>query len=150
MDPIRVRLSQTIERPAELVRRHFLDMDHHQRHPVHSAARFSVIEQSASHCVYDQETSLGPLRLRERSRLDLEGGDVVNRCLTGANQGMVNRFSFVERGPQTTEVVLEITLPRTGVRRVLAPVLHSALRRGFARGLEEDRADLEERGYPRV
>jgi hypothetical protein len=150
MAEIRVRLSQTIECPVDLVRRHFLDMEHHQRHGVHEAARFFVIEQSEVHCLYDQETSLGPLRLRERSRLDREGDDVVNRCLSGANAKMVNRFSFVQRDAQTTEVVVEVTLPKTGLRHLIAPLLRVAIRRGFARGLEEDRIDLEDRGYPRT
>lgn len=132
-----------------IVRRHFLDMEHHERHPVHAAARFRVLEQSPSHCVYDQETSLGPFQLREQSRLDLIEGDVVNRCLQGANAGMVNTFSFREVGPSTTEVVVEVRVPKTGIRRWLAPILRTLLRRGFARALEEDRADLEERGYPR-
>jgi hypothetical protein len=147
---IHVRVSGTIGRPAKLVRRHFLDVEHHQRHPVHTGAVFTVREQSDRHCIYDTVTSVGPFRLQEHSRLDLVGDEVVNRCLAGPNEGMVNTFSFRELSPNETEVVVDIRVPRTGVRRLLAPVLRSMLRNGFARALEEDRVDLEEHGYPRA
>jgi hypothetical protein len=146
---IQVHVSRTIARPLDVVRRHFLDMEHHERHPVHAAATFRVIEQSPTHCEYASKTSVGPLKLSERSRLDLVDGKVVNRCLEGANQGMVNTFSFRETGPSRTEVVVDVSLPRTGARRLFAPILRGLLRRGFDQALEEDRVDLEERGYPR-
>jgi uncharacterized membrane protein len=150
MSEIHVQVTQTIERPADLVRRHFLDMEHHARHPVHAAARFAVGEQSPTHCVYTQETRLGPFKLREDARLERDGDDVVNRSLNGASAGMVVRFSFRPIDPSTTEVTADIRLPRTGLRKVIAPLLRRMLRSGFARALEEDRIDLEERGYPRA
>ena len=149
MQPIRIRLTQAIACPPDLARRHFLDMEHHQRHPVHAGARFEVVDQSADHSDYLQINRFGPFELRERSRLDREGDTVVNRCLEGASQGLVARFQFRPRGPSATEVVVDIEMPRTGARLLLAPVLRRLLRQGFARALEEDRVDLEERGYPR-
>ena len=146
---IHVHVSRTIERPLEVVRQHFLDMEHHQRHPVHASARFEVIEQSPSHCEYAQKTAVGPFTLSERSRLDLVDGKVVNRCVEGANEGMVNTFSFRELGPSKTEVAVDVRLPKTGARWLFAPILRGMLARGFAQALEEDRVDLEERGYPR-
>ena len=143
-DEIRVRVSQEIARPLDVVRRHFLDMEHHQRHPVHAGAEFEVIEQTPTRCDYSQKTKLGPFSLRERSRLELVDGDVVNRCLEGANSGMVNTFSFRELDGSKTEVTVDVRLPRTGGRRLFASLLEGLLRRGFARALEEDRVDLEE------
>jgi len=149
MSEIHVQVTKTIARPADLVRRHFLDMEHHARHPVHAAARFAVVEQSQTHCVYTQETRLGPFKLREDARLERDGDEIVNRSLTGANESMIVRFSFRPVASSTTEVTADIRLPRTGFRRVAAPLLRRMLRDGFARALEEDRVDLEERGYPR-
>jgi hypothetical protein len=149
MAELHVHLTKRIRRPVDVVRRHFLDMGHHERHPVHGAARFHVLEQSESHCLYEQETALGPFKLRERARLDRVGDDVVNRSLDGANRGMTSTFCFKEQGPTETEVVLDVRAPATGLRRLSAPLLRGLVRQGFARALEEDRVDLEERGYPR-
>jgi hypothetical protein len=149
MADIHVQLAQTIACPINLVRRHFLDMEHHARHPVHAAATFAVIEQSSTHCRYTQKTRLGPFTLREEARLELDGDDVVNRCVSGASADMVVRFGFRSVDGVATEVTADVRLPRTGFRRVIAPLLRRMLLRGFARALEEDRVDLEERGYPR-
>ena len=37
--------------------------------------------------------------------------------------------------------------PATGIKRLLKPLFEIAIRKAVKKGLEEDRIDLEERGY---
>jgi hypothetical protein len=149
MAEVRVKLKKLIGRPVEVVRAHFFDIAHHERHPVHGGARFRVLEQAEGHCVYAQDTALGPFTLRERSRIERSGDGLVNRCLEGPSAGQVATFSFRNAGEAQTEVELDLVTPATGLMRLAAPLLRAVLASGFARALEEDRVDLEERGYPR-
>jgi len=38
-------------------------------------------------------------------------------------------------------------MPAVGIKRLLKPLFEMAIRRAVTKGLEEDRIDLEERGY---
>jgi hypothetical protein len=149
MAEVRVRLTKTIARPVEVVRAHFFDIAHHQRHPVHGGARFEVLEQGPGRCLYAQQTKLGPFTLHERSRIERAGDTLVNCCLEGPSAGQVATFSFQPKGESQTEVALELVAPARGLMSLAAPLLRALLQSGFARALEEDRIDLEERGYPR-
>jgi hypothetical protein len=147
MREIRVILTQVIDRPATIVRRHFFDMQHHQEHRVHAAAQFRVVEQTEEHCDYEQRTAIGPFTIRERSRLERAGDDLINRCVEGPGRGTVTKFTFRDVGDSGTEVSADITAPVRGLAVLFAPLLRRMLTRGFRQALAEDRFDLEENGY---
>jgi len=53
-------------------------------------------------------------------------------------------------GPERTRVRTTVEMPLNGMLRLLAPLVRMGLQRDVATALEEDRVDLEERGYARI
>jgi hypothetical protein len=54
---------------------------------------------------------------------------------------------LVAVGADSTLVTFHAEMPAIGVKRLLKPLFEMAIRRAVTKGLEEDRVDLEERGY---
>jgi hypothetical protein len=57
---------------------------------------------------------------------------------------------FEAVSPESTRVRTTVEMPLSGMLRLLAPLVRIGLRRDVAIALEEDRVDLEERGYPKI
>lgn len=74
-------------------------------------------------------------------------GALVADVVTGANVGLRIKQSFSPAGADSTVVTLRVEGPATGIKLVLKPLFEMAIRKTVEKGLEEDRVDLEERGY---
>lgn len=150
VDNLVVELSQRIECPLEKVRAHFRDMRHHERHRVHAAASFKVISDDGTTCRYEQRTRILGVPLIDRCEMSfVDGGRLINRNVSGPGSGMITTFAFADVQGQATRVDVSIQVPLVGLKRILRPFLSNAIERGFRAALEEDRIDLEVRGYPR-
>lgn len=148
---IAVELAQDIDAPAERCRRHFFDMRHHEQHRVHAGATFHVREADAQRVLYEQRTRFFGAMLvdvAELRRCDDAAKTLENRVLSGASAGLVVHFRFEALDAARTRVHLRATWAPTGLKRLLTPLLRSALVSGFARAVDEDRADLEGGRYP--
>jgi hypothetical protein len=109
---------------------------------------FRTIDDSAERCDYEQVTRLGPVRLRQRFRLlRSDPARQVNELVAGAFAPGSITFEFAASGNESTVVTATLRSERSGVTRIAAPLLRPLLGRALAKGLEEDRADLESGNY---
>lgn len=72
---------------------------------------------------------------------------MVAEFIGGPNEGSRLQSRFYEQSATCTRVVVEAWLVLTPMRRLFAPLVRAALRHTIAKGLREDRYDLEIRGY---
>lgn len=148
MTTIRVELQTTIRRPVAVVSRQFGDMRHHERDNVHPDIRFTVLAEDGDSCRFRQEVKLvGMLQSDELVQQRNGDGSLSSEVVAGANKGLRIHQGFTPAGPGATLVTFRAEVPATGIRRLLKPLFAAALRRAVAKGLGEDRIDLEERGY---
>jgi hypothetical protein len=146
---LRVTRSVRIARPIEIVRRQFGDVHHHETRRVHRDVRFTVLADSAGECRYAHEVRVAGLRQSAEVIMKREAdGSQTNHFVSGSNVGMKVIHRFRPAGAETTVAEVTVELPLRGLRRLLAPLVRRAVRRSLATGLEEDRRDLEEHGYP--
>jgi hypothetical protein len=140
----------TITRPPEVVRSQFADVGYHERSQPHRGARFVVLEESATECVYEQVTGQGPLRLRQRYRLGRrDPAHLTNTVIAGPFRGGSLVFAIDGSGPDSTVVTAVVSAPGTRATRLAAPLLRRALGRSLQRALGEDKADIESGSYER-
>lgn len=137
----------TIERPSEVVRAQFADVTHHERAGVHRNVRFTVLDESPTHCEYQQVSNQGPLRIKQSMRLDRSDLDhQVNTVVAGAFRGSAIRFDVDANGPASTTVTAAVQSPRR-LHRLLKPLLGPLLARQLGKALVEDKHDLESGTY---
>ena len=67
----------------------------------------------------------------------------------GANKGLLITQTFEAVAADRTRVRTTVELPFPGMLFFLAPLVRMGLQRDVEAALEEDRVDLEQRGYPR-
>lgn len=135
----------TIQRPLDVVARQFADVAHHEATGVHPDVRFTVVDESTTHCDYDQVTRQGPVRMWQRLRLDRSDPmHQVHTVTDGRFAGGTLAFDLAEPAAGTTTVTATLSSPRRALR-LLGPLLG----RELGKALEEDRADLESGTYER-
>jgi hypothetical protein len=145
---LEVSRSVTIRRPVREVQAQFGDVAYHQRRGHHRGVVFRVLDDSDDCCEYEQETRVGPLRLRQRFRLRrADRAHQVNELLAGAFAPGSITFDVVADGDDATKVTATLCSEGKGLSGVAAPLLRRVLARALAQGLEEDRVDLESGGY---
>lgn len=138
----------SIGRPRATVQSQFADVAHHERSQVHRASRFTVLEESPVHCDYEQVSRQGPVRFRQRFHLDRsDPSHQVNTVTAGSFRGGAIIFDFESQGFDSTIVTATLQSPRR-LMRVARPLLGPVLGRALAKGLEEDKHDLESGSYP--
>ena len=74
-------------------------------------------------------------------------GSLSSEVVAGANHGTRIDQRFAAVGPDSTLVTFHAEAPANGIKRLLKPLFEIAIRKAVKKGLEEDRVDLEERGY---
>ena len=150
-DILTVEVDKTICRPIDNVRRQFGDMRHHEKYRVHPDVRFTVLSEEGNACRFRQEVSvLGMSQVDEVYQLRQPNGDIVSDVVAGTNQGMHIIQSFRPASEGATAIHFRLDMPVSGIKKLLKPLFAAALRKAIGKGLEEDRIDLEERGYPRA
>jgi hypothetical protein len=147
-DSIRITASLRIERPAEVVRHQYRDIDHHIRNNVHPDIHYQW-----------EPADPGQRKIRTTFRIlgvpqydvseleDGEDGSFVIRYLEGSNAGMVLVHRFVAVGPDATEVELTADAPATLARKLLGPLFVAGARQVMRKALAEDKRDLEQGLY---
>jgi hypothetical protein len=149
-----VRHPQWIEAPVAVVRAQFADLDHHIRADVHPKLRFEVLERRADGARFAQEVRLLGIRQRDVFERRIEAdGSIVDRSVEGFNKGGTLSFQFFPQtvaGRPGTRVEITIRLPLPAlIGPLVKPLLESQIRKEVSAAALEDRADIEQRGYPR-
>ncbi len=135
-------------RPVDIVRAHFLDFDHHIEHDVHRGLRYSVLERLGDRQrVRVEFRVLGLPKVDELLVYVAPDGSVVEEYVSGDFAGGTLRVEFEPRGPDATRVEARIDFPLRGFNRLARPLLRRVVSRLAEQAIEEDRVDLEERGY---
>lgn len=138
----------TVGRPPEVVQSQFADVGYHEQAGVHRGVRFTVLDESAGECVYEQVTGRGPLRLRQRFRLDRrDPAHQVNTVIAGPFRTGTLTFDIGLCTPGSTSVTATLIAPSTVVTRLAGPFLRRALGRSLASALAEDKVDIESGAY---
>ena len=150
MAAIKVRAEKVISRPIAVVQDQFVDLHHHAATRVHADLEVSNVRSVHGGCRFTgRRRVLGMLQEDEIEVQRGADGNSTLRSLSGSNAGLLidQRFESLDSG--RTRVQTTLTLPIRGLIVLLTPLLRIGLRRDLDTALEEDRRDLEERGYPR-
>ena len=149
-----VRHAQWIAAPVATVRSQFLDLEHHMRHQVHRKLRFEVLERYADGARFVQELRLLGMCQRDVfERRLLADGSIEDRSVEGFNQGGSMRIHFSPQPQQgragtLVEIVIKLPLPPL-IGWLLRPLLQALVHKELRAAALEDRADIEQGGYPR-
>lgn len=147
-DWIRITASLRMERPAEVVRAQYRDIDHHIRNNVHPSIHYAW-----------EPSEPGQRKIRTTFRIlgvpqydvslleDAEDGSFVIRYLEGTNAGMVLVHRFTPLGPNATNVELTADAPATLGRKLLGPLFVAGGRQVMKKALAEDKRDLEQGSF---
>jgi hypothetical protein len=147
-ESIDITASLRIERPADVVRAQYRDIDHHIRNNVHPSIRYQW-----------EPGAPGERKIRTTFRIlgvpqfdvslleDAPDGSFVIRYLEGSNAGMVLVHEFVPLGPEATEVRLSANAPATLGRKILGPLFVAGARQVMKKALAEDKRDLEKGAF---
>ena len=148
MSTIVVRSEKVIARPIEVVRSQFIDMAHHAAARVHAGVEVSNVRPQENGCRFtNRRRVFGITQEDEIEATKSSDGNSVLRSLSGANKGLLITQAFESLGSERTRVEITVELPVRGAFQLLAPLVRVGLKRDVASALEEDRVDLEERGY---
>jgi hypothetical protein len=135
-----------IERPIEVVRPHFMDFDHHIAKNVHKKVRFTIVEQTPGRVRIRQTVPvIGTDDMEVTSGAD---GSVTQRNIAGPNAGLTITVRFRADGPDATELVANLSMPVSGWKALLRPVLRVMLRAIGRGALREDKQDIESGYHP--
>jgi hypothetical protein len=149
-----VRHPQWIAAPVAVVRAQFADLDHHIRSNVHPKLRFEVLERHPHGARFAQEVRLLGIRQRDIFVRSIDAdGSIVDQAVAGFNKGGSLTVRFKPQtltGREGTQVDITVRLPLPPViGGLVRPLLESQIRREVRAAALEDRADIEQRGYPR-
>jgi hypothetical protein len=148
MSTVVVRGEKLIARPIDVVQAQFVDMAHHQSTRVHRDLEVSNVRSSPAGCLFTgRRRVLGMLHEDETEVVCHPDGSSTLRSVAGTNAGLLVRQTFEAQGPDETLVRTEVSMPVSGLLRLLSPLLRLGIQRDLAMALEEDRIDLEERQY---
>lgn len=149
MSNVVVQGEKFISRPIEVVQAQFVDMARHASVRVHADLEVTNVRPQDGGCRFTgRRRVLGMLQEDEIEVSKRADGSSTLRSLSGSNAGLLITQSFERAGPERTLVRTTVDMPVLGLLRLLAPLLRFGLQRDLTIALEEDRIDLEERGYP--
>ena len=148
MATIQVEVHKDIRRPLAVVSRQFGDIAHHARNRVHPDVTFTLLGEDGDSCRFRQQVRVvGMLQSDELVQRRAADGSLVAEVVAGASKGMRIVQAFAPLGANATRVTFRADAPASGLKRLLKPLFERAIRKAVEKGLEEDRRDLEERGY---
>jgi hypothetical protein len=145
---------QWIAAPIGVVQSQFADLDHHIRANVHPKLRFEVLARHSHGARFVQEVRLLGIRQRDVFERQIAAdGSIFDRAVEGFNKGGSLSFHFTPEtvaGKAGTRVDITIRLPLPPlVGGLVRPLLEAQVRKEVSAAALEDRADIEQRGYPR-
>jgi hypothetical protein len=148
-DMLIIEVSKKIKRPVEVVRQQFGDIGHHARNRVHPRVKYTLLSEAEGVCRVRTEVRLLGLSQVDESVLRWEpNGELVSEVVSGDNAGSRVTHVFQVEGPDATIVHLKLEIPLRGLKKLFKPFSKFAVRQAVEKAFEEDRIDLEERGYP--
>lgn len=137
---------------VETVRQQFADLRHHIEHNVHPKLTFKILEESAGHARFEQSVKLLGIRQRDVfERVVSADGTIVDTSVEGFNKGGSLRFCFepaLRMGRRGSLVTTMIRLPLPPViGGLVKPLLERQIRLELHAAVQEDKVDIEQRGY---
>ena len=151
MRSIVVHGEKLIARPIEVVQSQFVDMGRHASTRVHADLEVSNVRPQEGGCRFTgRRRVFGILKEDEIEVMRRGDGNSTLRSLSGSNAGLLITQTFESVGTDRTRVRTTVEMPLKGMLKFLSPLVRIGLQRDLATALEEDRIDLEERGYPRI
>jgi hypothetical protein len=150
-DLLTTEFAGTIRQPVDIVSRQFGDIHHHSRHRVHPDLTFTILSEQDGICRFRQEVRLmGLKQADEIVQKRLADGAIDSEVVAGTNQGMRLFQTFTPEGSDATNVRIRIEVPVSGVKKWFKSLFKAAVDSTVKKAFEEDRIDLEQRGYPRT
>lgn len=151
---VEVRHAEWIAAPLPQVRAQFGDLEHHIRTNVHPKLRFQLLQRRADGSLrFEQRVRLLGISQRDVFERRFESdGSIVDTSVEGFNRDGSLRFQFdreVRDGRDGARVRITVRLPLPPVvGALIAPLLAAQVRREVRAAAQEDKFDLEVRGYP--
>lgn len=145
-----IAVALTIDRPFDLVRAHFFDVDHQVRTNVFQGLRMAHLpSQTPGERRVRQEVMVAGIPQISVFVVE-EGpdGEYVRRFVHGRLRGIEWRVRFSAENDQRTRVEASATVSAAGLRRLAVPVRRRSLKRALETALKAHKDDLEVRGYP--
>lgn len=150
MATVTVHAEKMIARPIDIVRAQFSDMTHHSTTRVHAGLEVANVEELQDGCRFTgRRRVFGSLQEDQIELCRQPDGSLTLRSTQGANAGLLITQTFEAVGQERTRVKTTVDLPVKGLLRLLSPLVRFGLQKDTETALEEDRVDLEERGYRR-
>ena len=147
-DVIEVSTSLRMERPPNVVRAQYWDIDHHIRKNVHPGIVYKWEESKPGERKIRTEFRLLGIKQYDVSLLvDTPDGAFLIDYLEGANAGTKLLHEFVPEGDGATLVRITAKVPGALHRKMLGPLFRFAVRQVINKALREDKADVEGSGY---
>lgn len=150
---VEVSHEEWIAAPLATVQAQFADLQHHIAADVHPRLRFEVLSQRGRRARYVQEVRLLGLKQRDVFEREIaeDGLAMVDTSVEGFNRGgsLSFRFAPARQGEADgTRVGVTIRLPVPPLLGFLSPLLRLQVRRELLAAVQEDKHDIEVRGYP--
>jgi hypothetical protein len=148
MSSIRIQAETVIARPIDVVRAQFMDLAHHMDAGVHPTFQFSDVRKIEGGYRYKTcRRLLGMVHRDEYEQLAHGDGHVTSRVIAGTNEGLLLTDRFEAAPGGGTRVTATMELPVRGLLTLITPLVRMGAQRDLELALEQDRLDLEERGY---
>ena len=139
-----------INRPVDEVRSQYYDMHYHAQTNVHPEIRFTVHSTNGTNCAYTQEISLAGLRQADEIvNTVLPDGSLQSDFVAGMNKGGRLLITFSSQGADKTRVASLLTVPVSGPKLLIAPILSIASQAALNKAFAQDKHDLESGNYTR-
>lgn len=143
-ESVRITSSVRIERPLEIVRQQFRDIDHRIRNNVHPDIQYQWEPADAGQRKVRMTFHILGVPQHDVCLLeDGADGSVVLRCIEGKNAQMLLVHRFVPVGPNATDVEVTAELPSERARGLFGSLVVAGLRQVLKKTLVEDKRDLE-------
>lgn len=150
MGNVVVQAEGVIARPIDVVRAQFVDMAHHASARVHAKLEVADVRPGEGGCRFTgRRRTLGMLQSDDIEVTQRADGSSTLRSVGGSNKGLLITQTFEAVAADRTRVRTTVELPFPGILFFLVPLVRMGLQRDVEAALEEDRVDLEQRGYPR-
>jgi hypothetical protein len=150
MTTITAHAEKIIARPIDIVRAQFSDMTHHATTPVHAGLEVADVQAGEDGCRFTGRRRVFGMLQEDQIELRWQPDGTLNlRSVQGSTEGLLIKQTFEAVGQDKTRVTTTVELPVKGLRKLLSPLVRMGLQKDVENALEEDRFDLEERGYPK-
>ncbi len=123
MQTVVVERQIEIARPIEVVRRQFVDMDHHGTCQVHPDLQVANLRHDGDKCTFTgRRRVLWMLHEDEIEVSSLPDGNSTLRSVAGSNAGLLVTQTFEAAGAQSTRVSIKVEMPMRGAMKLLGPL----------------------------